>query len=266
MRRWFVVLAVLSCIPSVAAQEVRIGGKGPRPCTAQEIIAREAELPAALPMEQAEIAAMVSDVLGCNARPALSRARTVDYRSNDPLSAIVDDRKPVTFQSQPGNAEIWLEGKRVGVTVRGFKLRNSYSRAALLKKDGFEDCSAEDWTEVAATDGSVTVSCQLSPLSKSSRLAFYQGVDLYGSDIARIRTESIEQCVAACLAEQQCRALTLNTDARLTRGPNCFLKGDRGRSESYDQAISVILLMEGEDEAITVDSQPVQPTEVRASN
>ncbi|RYG85449.1 MAG: hypothetical protein EON59_12165 [Alphaproteobacteria bacterium] len=95
----------------------------------------------------------------------------------------------------------------------------------------------------------------------AARFAVYPGVDLYGSDVARVQAEDVNQCLAACLANDQCRAITFNTDPQVSRG--CFLKGDRGTSEFYDQAISVIVLLPGEDEMLMVGSRRVSPAEVR---
>jgi hypothetical protein len=275
MYKWLVLFLFVSWESAAVAQQVRIG-KAPRPCTAAEITARQSELPDAIPLDPKAAADVVSAVLGCNARPILAPdlTRRAAPRSGSPatvslpgMSALINDRQPVKFRSRPNGAEIWISEIRTGITADGFGVRPNALSSTVLKKEGFEDCSFGEWSETGS-GGDRVIFCELTPEVSSPsqsgnavRFAVYPGVDLFGSDIARVRAEDVNQCLTACLANDQCRAITFNTDPQVTRG--CFLKGDRGTSEFYEQAISVIVLLPGEDEALTVGSQRVSPAEVR---
>jgi len=58
-------------------------------------------------------------------------------------------------------------------------------------------------------------------------------VDLYGGDLRPIFKTPFDDCVAACLAESECKALTYNTAASA-----CFLKSGYDEIRGYPGAVS----------------------------
>ena len=78
----------------------------------------------------------------------------------------------------------------------------------------------------------------------ADRIAVYQGLDFYGSDMSSITVGSAGSCARECLEKGGlCRAFTYNTSERAKTGPNCFLKSDMGSLQDTNQeAISGILL------------------------
>jgi hypothetical protein len=94
------------------------------------------------------------------------------------------------------------------------------------------------------------------------RFAIYSGVDFYGADVAKIRVDDVLQCLDACFGNNQCRAITLNTNPAFKTGPNCFLKDGMGETEFYEQAISGVFLLQSESEVLNVDGQRVYPEDV----
>jgi hypothetical protein len=74
------------------------------------------------------------------------------------------------------------------------------------------------------------------------RLAVYEGLDFYGSDLAKGHADNFVECSRACLGDRQCVAFTFNTDPKIKTGPNCFLKSGYERLEAYEQALSGLRL------------------------
>lgn len=93
------------------------------------------------------------------------------------------------------------------------------------------------------------------------RLALYGGLDFYGSDISSERTEDAVECASMCLYEDRCLAFTYNANPRLTRGPNCFLKGGVERLEAYADAMSGVFLLPEDGDAITYSIGAIDPTQ-----
>jgi hypothetical protein len=84
---------------------------------------------------------------------------------------------------------------------------------------------------------------KLSPLDeftrRPNRIAIYTGLDLFGEDISSIRIEDASECAKNCLAmDGQCKAFTFNTNPKIKRGPNCFLKSSAGRADGNSVALS----------------------------
>lgn len=100
------------------------------------------------------------------------------------------------------------------------------------------------------------------PADNGLRFAVYSGVDFYGADVDKIRVSDLAQCLAACFENQQCKAITLNTNPAFKTGPNCFLKTSTGRGEFYEMAISGQLLLPGDNEYFAVNGKRVYPLEV----
>lgn len=78
---------------------------------------------------------------------------------------------------------------------------------------------------------------------RPNRLALYTGLDFFGEDVASRRVADAPACAVECLSlGDQCKAFTFNTDDRVVRGPNCFLKARRGVVDGNLVAISGELL------------------------
>lgn len=83
----------------------------------------------------------------------------------------------------------------------------------------------------------------LSPIEeftkRPNRVAIYTGLDLFGDDISSIRVDDAASCAKSCLAmDGQCKAFTFNTNPKLRKGPNCFLKSSAGRADGNSVAFS----------------------------
>lgn len=129
----------------------------------------------------------------------------------------------------------------------------------------------EQWAEAYQTFGETIAAYQDSSVPQqaagtgrepSISFALYNGVDFFGADVSQIRADNLGQCYAACLANDQCMAITLNTNPRYTTGPNCFLKTGVGQTEFYDMAISGQFRIEGEPTGIMVDGRYVPAASV----
>ena len=89
--------------------------------------------------------------------------------------------------------------------------------------------------------------------------AIYFGLDFYGGDVAKVRTQSFAGCMIECLETKACTGITFNTDAKLKRGPNCFLKDDGvTRHEAYEKAVSATFVWTGNG-VITANKQSFRP-------
>src|SRR5690606_23866476 len=74
---------------------------------------------------------------------------------------------------------------------------------------------------------------------RPNRVAIYTGLDLFGDDISSIRVDAAAACAKSCLVmEGQCKAFTFNTNPRLRKGPNCFLKSSAGGADGHSVAFS----------------------------
>lgn len=100
------------------------------------------------------------------------------------------------------------------------------------------------------------------PSANVPRIALYEGVDFYGADIDKLRTDNLEQCFAACVANKQCNAMTVNLDPAARVGPNCFLKSNMGDTVFYPHAISGAFLAADFDGVLEIDGAAVQPSEL----
>lgn len=91
-----------------------------------------------------------------------------------------------------------------------------------------------------------------------AKLALYQGLDFFGSDLQSSRMPDAVQCATACMENNYCQAFTFNANPSLKKGPNCFLKSSTDRPEAYRDAISGVLLREGQPPVFSVDA--IDPT------
>lgn len=84
---------------------------------------------------------------------------------------------------------------------------------------------------------------KLSPLEeftkRPNRIAVYTGLDLFGEDISSVRVFDAAACAKSCLEMNgQCKAFTFNTNPKVKKGPNCFLKSSEGRADGNSVAFS----------------------------
>ncbi|PRA53600.1 hypothetical protein CQ062_15910 [Ochrobactrum sp. MYb68] len=84
---------------------------------------------------------------------------------------------------------------------------------------------------------------KLSPLEEftklPNRIAIYTGLDLFGEDISSVRVVDAAACAKSCLSMNgQCKAFTFNTNPKVKKGPNCFLKSSEGRADGNSVAFS----------------------------
>lgn len=93
-----------------------------------------------------------------------------------------------------------------------------------------------------------------------SRLAVYEGLDFYGADLSSGHTENLVECTRACLGDRLCRAITYNADPKIKTGPNCFLKTGIGELESYQFAISGLILDPDDTEVPEFEFGAIDPT------
>ncbi|WEK05055.1 MAG: PAN domain-containing protein [Candidatus Devosia phytovorans] len=115
-------------------------------------------------------------------------------------------------------------------------------------------------TQTASTDTDTETTAP----SSAPRFAIYDGVDFYGSDIEKMRTETLEQCFAACLENAECSAMTVNLDPAAKVGPNCFLKSNMGDTVSYPHAVSGAFIAADYDGVLEIEGEDVPPTDIIA--
>lgn len=112
-------------------------------------------------------------------------------------------------------------------------------------KVGSQTASKDVPAEVASAPGppGSNQQAKLSPLEeftrRPNRIAVYTGLDLFGDDISSIRVADAGACAKSCLVlNGQCRAFTFNSNPKIKRGPNCFLKSSAGRADGNSVAFS----------------------------
>jgi uncharacterized protein YfaS (alpha-2-macroglobulin family) len=71
------------------------------------------------------------------------------------------------------------------------------------------------------------------PPPADRRLVVVDGADFFGEDYETLKEVELEDCKAACLADERCRAFTYNTKAGW-----CFLKGSYGEQRPFAAAVS----------------------------
>lgn len=97
--------------------------------------------------------------------------------------------------------------------------------------------------------------------SRPTRMALYTGLDLFGDDLRAERMVGAAECAKACLAMNGvCKAFTFNTNTRITKGPNCFLKSSEGRADGNAVAISGRFLSSVEPDPRDFTISTIDPT------
>ncbi|MDX0491524.1 hypothetical protein GOC53_14765 [Sinorhizobium medicae] len=107
--------------------------------------------------------------------------------------------------------------------------------------------STSDSTTSSSLQAGLSPQTKLSPIEeftkRPNRIAIYTGLDLFGDDISSIRVDDAAACAESCLLMNgQCKAFTFNTDPKIRKGPNCFLKASAGRADGNSVAFSGRLL------------------------
>lgn len=106
-----------------------------------------------------------------------------------------------------------------------------------------EDSGASVKPSVAEPARSEQASANISAIDeftkRPTRIALYTGLDLFGDDISSSHVDDAGECAKSCLSMNGlCKAFTFNTNAKITKGPNCFLKSNTGRADGNSVAIS----------------------------
>ncbi len=97
-------------------------------------------------------------------------------------------------------------------------------------------------------------------LPSSDRIAVYTGLDLFGDDINAIRAATAGDCAAECASMRgQCKAFTFNTNPKIKRGPNCFLKAGYGRLDGNSVAFSGLFLSQSEKDPEPFTIETIDP-------
>lgn len=84
-------------------------------------------------------------------------------------------------------------------------------------------------------------------VKQPAKLVMYSGLDFFGADIAAETTPDVGACAVRCLERNRdCRAFTFNSSPEARRGPNCFLKAERGQLDGNSVALSGLVLARGQ--------------------
>ncbi|WP_266031133.1 PAN domain-containing protein [Brucella intermedia] len=160
----------------------------------------------------------------------------------------------IMFKTPPDDMYVFSQEE-----IKRFKLNRSGEEQTVVNSPAASIVSTEKDDDVLETGKPVTsVStivpaheptvktesvAKLSPLEeftkRPNRIALYTGLDLFGEDISTIRVNDAAACAKSCLAMNgQCKAFTFNTNPRIKKGPNCFLKASEGRADGNSVAFS----------------------------
>ncbi len=95
---------------------------------------------------------------------------------------------------------------------------------------------------------------------RPNRIAVFTGLDLFGDDISSVRTEGAGECAQRCLVmDGQCKAFTFNSNPKIKRGPNCFLKSNAGRADGNSVAFSGRFLSGAESDPSPITLGTIDP-------
>lgn len=99
-------------------------------------------------------------------------------------------------------------------------------------------------------------------VKQPAKLVLYSGLDFFGADIASLTTPDLGACAVRCVERAgECRAFTFNTSPEARRGPNCFLKTERGQLDGNSVAMSGLLLARGQGAPETFRVGVIDPRE-----
>ncbi|UNK38220.1 PAN domain-containing protein [Shinella sp. H4-D48] len=195
-----------------------------------------------------QISSGSSDLVG--AQLAISDIIEVLNRFGTPI-----DVMHVMFKTPPDDMHVFSQDeiRRYGLnrnaSQRSDELAASSHEPQTTTKpiDGSESSDKQSSTSDQPTPDSHQASLPrdtaLSPIEeftkRPNRIAIYTGLDLFGDDISSIRVNDPAACASSCLVMNgQCKAFTFNTNPRLRKGPNCFLKSSAGRADGNSVAFS----------------------------
>lgn len=95
---------------------------------------------------------------------------------------------------------------------------------------------------------------------RPNRIAIYTGLDLFGDDISSLRVADAGECATNCLAMNgECKAFTFNSNPKIKKGPNCFLKSSAGRADGNSVAFSGRFLSGAEADPPTMTVGTIDP-------
>ncbi|WP_234819242.1 PAN domain-containing protein [Sinorhizobium meliloti] len=189
------------------------------------------------------------DLVG--AQLAISDILEVLNRFNTPM-----DVMHVMFKTPPDDIHVFSQDEitRYGLnrsgdirapTVVNVPARPSGGAASAdrLSTKTMPGASTSDSMTSSSLQAGLSPQTKLSPIEeftkRPNRIAIYTGLDLFGDDISSIRVDEAAACAESCLLMNgQCKAFTFNTDPKIRKGPNCFLKASAGRADGNSVAFS----------------------------
>ncbi|MXN52618.1 hypothetical protein GR158_15965 [Shinella sp. AETb1-6] len=195
-----------------------------------------------------QISSGSSDLVG--AQLAISDIIEVLNRFGTPM-----DVMHVMFKTPPDDMHVFSQDEiaRYGLNRNASQRSNELAgssqdpRTTTKPIDGGNSSDKQPATSDQPTPDSLQASLPrdtaLSPIEeftkRPNRIAIYTGLDLFGDDISSIRVDDAAACANSCLVmDGQCKAFTFNTNPRLRKGPNCFLKSSAGRADGNSVAFS----------------------------
>lgn len=138
------------------------------------------------------------------------------------------------------------------------RLGSSPATAPIEPSDG-EDADANDQL-TAVVPALPGLSVVEEYARKPDRLAVYTGLDFFGADIGSERVADLVACASRCLERGgACKAFTFNANERIVRGPNCFLKSNKGAADGNVAAISGVLLSRAEPDPDPLNLAVIDP-------
>lgn len=158
----------------------------------------------------------------------------------------------IMFKTPPDDMHVFSQDEivRYGLNRSG---GNQSKTPTVVTVPATSDGNAASADELlgASASGSTSSSLQagrdpqtkLSPIEeftkRPNRIAIYTGLDLFGDDLSSIRVDNAGACAESCLLMNgQCKAFTFNTNPKIRKGPNCFLKASAGRADGNSVAFS----------------------------
>jgi hypothetical protein len=134
------------------------------------------------------------------------------------------------------------------------------------RTDQFE-LSEEDTAPVVEPTQQAKLSTLDQYTRRPNRIAIYTGLDLFGDDISSARVEDAGECAQRCLVmDGQCKAFTFNSNPKIKRGPNCFLKSNTGRADGNSVAFSGRFLSGAEADPLAITLGTIDPNSALFEN
>ncbi|PTM96118.1 PAN domain-containing protein [Mycoplana dimorpha] len=136
--------------------------------------------------------------------------------------------------------------------------------ATEVSKTTLPEAPTSGSTSSSSLEAGPSPQAKLSPIEeftkRPNRIAIYTGLDLFGDDISSIRVDDAGACAKSCLLmDGQCKAFTFNTNPKIRKGPNCFLKASAGRADGNSVAFSGRFLSGAEPDPPTFTLGTIDP-------